>query len=103
MENITQIANNKLSSWLKLTPEEKKQKGVYKSDLFRMFDYPDGTNSIVLPRGYKINVGDDFRDHKGRLHMVTEIVAVRPHKGIFDEESLRLEVGIVNSEIIPGV
>ncbi len=103
MENTAVQQNENLKAYLNLSPEEKKRKGVYKSSHFRMFDYPDGTSSIVVPRGQQINIGDDFRDHRGQLHIVTEIVKIRPHKGIFDDESLRQEVAIVNSEIIYGV
>lgn len=103
MKNSTQTYNEKLNSYLKLTPEEKKQKGVYKSNLFRMFDYPDRTSSIVIPRGSEIQFGDDFRDHKGQLHIITEIVNIRPHKGIFEDEQLRQQVAIVKSEIIHGI
>jgi hypothetical protein len=103
MENATLQLNNKLKAYVHLTEEEKRRKGMYKSSHFRMFDYPDGTSSIVLEKTGEINIGDDFRDHKGKLHIVTEVVNYRPHKGVFDNEEKRQKVAIVKSEIIPGL
>ncbi|WP_144428854.1 hypothetical protein [Chryseobacterium sp. StRB126] len=98
-----QTLNSKLEAYINLSEEEKKKKPMYKSDYFRLFDYPDETSSIDLMSKKEIKVGDDFRDHKGRLHVITEIVSYRPHKGVFSNEENRHTVAIVNSEIIPGV
>ncbi|ALR29732.1 hypothetical protein ATE47_03995 [Chryseobacterium sp. IHB B 17019] len=103
MENVTLQLNDKINAYMRLTEEEKKRKGMYKSFYFRMFDYPDGTSSIVLDKTGEINIGDDFRDHKGKLHIVTEVVNYRPHKGVFDDEEKRQKVAIVKSEIIPNL
>ncbi len=99
----TQALNSKLEAYINLSEEEKQKKPMYKSDHFRLFDYPDGTSSIDLMNKKEINVGDDFRDHKGRLHVITEIVGYRPHKGVFTSEEKRHTFAIVKSEIIPGV
>lgn len=99
----TLTLNNKLKAFINLSTEEKKNKPAYKSDYFRMYDYPDGTSSLDLVDKKEIKIGDDFRDHRGRLHVITEIVGYRPHKGVFTNEEKRHTVAIVKSEIIPGV
>ena len=103
MENSTLPVNDKLEKFTSLSEEEKKQKGMYRSDHFRMFDYPDGTSSIVMENTAEINIGDDFRDHKGKLHIITDIISFRPHKGVFETEIKRQKVAIVRSEIMIGV
>lgn len=103
MENSTLPVNDKLSKFMNLSPEEKKQKGSYRSAYFRMFDYPDRTSSIVIEKNQELSMGDDFRDHQGKLHVITEIVSYRPHKGVFENEMNRQKVAIVRSEIVRGV
>ena len=68
-----------------------------------MYEYDNGTKSVLLPAGGVILKGQDFRDTRGKLNVVTEIIEHRPHKGVFDDENKRNTIAIVRSEIIPDL
>lgn len=103
MNSIDIKINNKLDNYLNISEEEKKKKPIYKSDYFRLCDFKDGTSTIDLMLRKEIKIGEDFRDHKGRLHVITKVIQLRPHMGVFKNEEDRHTVALVESEIIPGV
>lgn len=92
--------NEKLKSFIN---SEDSKRHRYRSLHFEHFRNDDGTSNIAINPNETLEVGDDFRDYRGRLHIITEIVGERPHKGIFQNEADRQRIIRVKSEIYPNM
>ncbi|MDY3521341.1 hypothetical protein PG614_02505 [Riemerella anatipestifer] len=92
--------NENLKSFLNNKHEADYDLNRYKSSKVESFKYKDGTQLICIPPNSTLEVGDDFRDTKGFLYVVTDVISSRPHRGVFDEESKRWTCYIVKSEKI---
>lgn len=92
---IPEIANGTLKEYLTNKNEHSPR---YKSYLYQAFIYDNGDSTIWVDNHHKVNIGDDFRDYRGRLHIITEIVEEKPHKVNTGQKVVR-----VKSVVIPNV
>ncbi|MRM93742.1 hypothetical protein D1Z98_01795 [Riemerella anatipestifer] len=72
MENLT--INENLKRFLNNKHEAGYNLNKYKSSKVESFKYKDGTQLICIPPNSTLEVGDDFRDTKGFLYVVTDVL-----------------------------
>lgn len=79
MEMTDHVLPPKIQNWFS-TPEKERQR--YVPDYIGMFEYDDGSKSILLPVGKNTppNLNEDFRDFKGKLNVITEVIGIRHTK-----------------------
>ncbi|WP_213279358.1 hypothetical protein [Chryseobacterium indologenes] len=80
---------------------QQKQNIIRKQSFQGLFKYPDNTHSIVHTNDQVPEIGNTINTYNFQLMSITEVVTTRPHKGIFKDESKRLNVSIVT--VIPLV
>lgn len=91
---LPEVANERIKNYVK----NNDFKHRYQAHYYQQFIYEDGTSSLWVENDESVRIGEDFRDYKGRLHIITAIVTEHPHK--VDEKR---KVVKVKSTIIPGV
>lgn len=97
MEGIT--INSNLTRFMREKNEPNFNLKRYKASFTENYKYQDGTSLLYATPKQEVDVGDDFRDAKGRLYIVTEVVGTRPHRGVFKREEDRWTCYIVKSQL----
>lgn len=75
-----------------------KKQGLIKTSFQGLFKYPDGTHSIVHEKNIVPEIGQIVSTYNFQLMIITEIIGTRPHQGVYNDESKRQNVSIVNVE-----
>lgn len=91
---LPEIANDRIKSYIEIKDFRRRYAAYY----YQQFIYEDGTSSLWVNNDESVRIGEDFRDYRGRLHIITAIVTEHPHK-----VDAKRKVVKVKSTIIPGV